>query len=400
MKRLAVDLVILNERGASYVQDLQIALETLVRTSRSRTHLGAEGDARRHLRAAQRPDLRRDPRAAARRGAGGAARPARQPGGPTRSPSGAAWRAAARRRKPAPDAGAATAGTGRGPARPCEFFNGLGGFSPDGREYVTVLGPGQSTPAPWINVVANPSFGFQVAVEGGGYTWSQQQPRQPAHAVVERSGQRPARRGPLCARRRQRRPVDADGAADPPRAGALHRPAWARLQPLRAGGAGHRARAAAVRAARRSDQDLAPHHAQHLRPPRAVCRSRPTSNGCSACRAARRRRRSSPSIDAATGAIFARNPWNIASRRACGLRRPGRPPDRMDRRPRRVHRPQRHHRQSRRAESRAVPLSQRVGAGLDPCARAADDGRARARRQRPRSSSSSARPATPPRRGP
>jgi hypothetical protein len=59
-----------------------------------------------------------------------------------------------------------------------------------------------------------------------------EQPRQPAHALVERSGQRSARRGPLRARPRQRRPVDADGAADPPGAGALHRPAWARLQPL------------------------------------------------------------------------------------------------------------------------------------------------------------------------
>ena len=35
-----------------------------------------------------------------------------------------------------------------------------------------ILGPGQSTPAPWINVVANPSFGFQVSAEGGGYAWS------------------------------------------------------------------------------------------------------------------------------------------------------------------------------------------------------------------------------------
>src|SRR6266550_7977220 len=35
MKQLAVDLVILNERGASYVQDLQSALETLLRTSQS-----------------------------------------------------------------------------------------------------------------------------------------------------------------------------------------------------------------------------------------------------------------------------------------------------------------------------------------------------------------------------
>src|SRR2546430_11399948 len=35
-----------------------------------------------------------------------------------------------------------------------------------------MLGAGRSMPAPWINVVANPSFGFQVAVEGSGYTWS------------------------------------------------------------------------------------------------------------------------------------------------------------------------------------------------------------------------------------
>ncbi len=37
---------------------------------------------------------------------------------------------------------------------------------------MTILGPGQSTPAPWINVIANPSFGFQTATEGSGYTWS------------------------------------------------------------------------------------------------------------------------------------------------------------------------------------------------------------------------------------
>ena len=40
MKHLAVDLVILNERGASYVQDLQIALESLVRTSNARPRIG------------------------------------------------------------------------------------------------------------------------------------------------------------------------------------------------------------------------------------------------------------------------------------------------------------------------------------------------------------------------
>src|SRR5260370_4813917 len=57
-------------------------------------------------------------------------------------------------------------------AEDLEFFNGLGGFSGGGREYVTLLGPGQAPPAPWINVVANPRFGFQVAAEGGGFTWA------------------------------------------------------------------------------------------------------------------------------------------------------------------------------------------------------------------------------------
>jgi cyclic beta-1,2-glucan synthetase len=52
-----------------------------------------------------------------------------------------------------------------------EFHNGLGGFAKKGREYVTVLGPEQSTPAPWLNVIANASFGFLVSESGSGYTW-------------------------------------------------------------------------------------------------------------------------------------------------------------------------------------------------------------------------------------
>ncbi len=53
-----------------------------------------------------------------------------------------------------------------------EFFNGFGGFADHGREYVTILADGQWTPAPWINVISNPAFGFQTSVEGGGSTWS------------------------------------------------------------------------------------------------------------------------------------------------------------------------------------------------------------------------------------
>lgn len=52
------------------------------------------------------------------------------------------------------------------------FDNGLGGFSTDGREYVIYLEPGQHTPAPWINVIANPDFGFVVSESGSGYTWA------------------------------------------------------------------------------------------------------------------------------------------------------------------------------------------------------------------------------------
>jgi cyclic beta-1,2-glucan synthetase len=60
------------------------------------------------------------------------------------------------------------------------FDNGLGGFSADGREYVIYLerhpelaeGPGQCTPAPWINVIANPHLGFLVSETGSGYTWA------------------------------------------------------------------------------------------------------------------------------------------------------------------------------------------------------------------------------------
>ena len=53
-----------------------------------------------------------------------------------------------------------------------EFFNGFGGFSADGSEYVTVPDADRPTPAPWINVIANPSFGFQCAADGGGYAWA------------------------------------------------------------------------------------------------------------------------------------------------------------------------------------------------------------------------------------
>lgn len=51
------------------------------------------------------------------------------------------------------------------------YFNGLGGYSPDGKEYIIYLGPGTELPAPWINVIANPEFGTLVSEAGLGTTW-------------------------------------------------------------------------------------------------------------------------------------------------------------------------------------------------------------------------------------
>jgi cyclic beta-1,2-glucan synthetase len=51
------------------------------------------------------------------------------------------------------------------------YFNSLGGFSQDGREYAIYLGPNTHTPAPWVNVIANPTFGTLISETGSGFTW-------------------------------------------------------------------------------------------------------------------------------------------------------------------------------------------------------------------------------------
>ncbi|NLL52356.1 MAG: glycosyl transferase family 36, partial [Peptococcaceae bacterium] len=53
------------------------------------------------------------------------------------------------------------------------YFNGYGGFSKDGKEYVMIIDHENPTPLPWSNIVANPSFGTLVTEAGSGYTWSQ-----------------------------------------------------------------------------------------------------------------------------------------------------------------------------------------------------------------------------------
>ncbi len=53
------------------------------------------------------------------------------------------------------------------------FFNGFGGFSQDGKEYVIHIPDGNMTPAPWVNVIANPNFGTVVSESGQSYTWNE-----------------------------------------------------------------------------------------------------------------------------------------------------------------------------------------------------------------------------------
>ena len=59
------------------------------------------------------------------------------------------------------------------PVPDLRFFNGLGGFTADGKEYVIRTLPGQTTPAPWVNVLANAGFGTVVSESGSAYTWAE-----------------------------------------------------------------------------------------------------------------------------------------------------------------------------------------------------------------------------------
>ncbi len=59
------------------------------------------------------------------------------------------------------------------PRRDLIFFNGYGGFTPDGREYIITTARGLVTPAPWVNVLANRHFGTVISESGMGYTWSE-----------------------------------------------------------------------------------------------------------------------------------------------------------------------------------------------------------------------------------
>ena len=167
LKGIVADLVILNATDASYTKALQESIEGMVRSSRAGEEKQSKEDGGVFL-------LRGDLLSPADRVLLGAV--ARLVVFANRgSLSEQVVRLARSRPGPAPPrvrGPIETAKTVLPPELDLEFFNGLGGFAHGGREYVTQLGRGQWTPAPWINVVANSEFGFQVSESGAGYTWS------------------------------------------------------------------------------------------------------------------------------------------------------------------------------------------------------------------------------------
>jgi cyclic beta-1,2-glucan synthetase len=167
-KGIAADLVILNAQGTSYAPGLQESLEGMVRASQSAA--GHEGHPEHGGVFLLRADLVPSPDQALLRAAARAVILARRG-----SLAEQVVRLGRSRPGPVPlrlRAPPEPTTTVSPPVLGLEFFNGLGGFTADGREYVTALGKGQWTPAPWINVVANPHFGFQTSESGSGFTWS------------------------------------------------------------------------------------------------------------------------------------------------------------------------------------------------------------------------------------
>ncbi len=182
---LLADLVIVNEKPSSYIQDLQNAIDSMCENSRLR---GQALGPRQHIFAVRRdlmePHTYTALLAAARvvlharngklsdqlaraeelsgasmqRGEGAGTE---EETGPVQLPP------VAPRARPALQQGAAaTSGDD------LRNWNGYGGFAADGRSYVVRLAGGEATPHPWINVIANERFGCHISAEGAGFTWS------------------------------------------------------------------------------------------------------------------------------------------------------------------------------------------------------------------------------------
>lgn len=173
-RQLKIDLVILNEKDVGYAQELSDQINQIVTRMDSDAWLNRRGgifvlradqmeqDTRVLLQTAARAVLDADEGSLADQLRGILERPTRLP---ALRPSGTEGEPETMPPLSRPE--------------DLSFDNGFGGFSADGREYVTYVERGSKgekrahwTPAPWINVIANPSFGFLVSNAGLGYSWA------------------------------------------------------------------------------------------------------------------------------------------------------------------------------------------------------------------------------------
>ncbi|MDF2925697.1 MAG: glycosyltransferase [Paenibacillaceae bacterium] len=178
---LRFDLVILNQSGDGYQQNLQESLQRAAEHGIDRFGAGAAGIhviADSQLGAEERTLLAACARVTLR--AGGASLSAQLrlprtalPVWPEPLPQQAAQpaaggeEAAGGRRREGQEQGALSLDP-----QSVQFYNGWGGFTPDGKQYKLMVKDGKHLPAPWINVLANPGFGALVSELGTGYTFA------------------------------------------------------------------------------------------------------------------------------------------------------------------------------------------------------------------------------------
>ena len=160
------------------------------------------------------------------------------------------------------------------------LFNGIGGFTPDGLEYVIATDGEHRPPAPWVNVIANPRFGTVVSEAGSAYTWCENAHElrlTPWHndPVSDPGGEeiflRDEDSGQVWSP--TSRPASGDPLDDEGRTAVPHPPRL-RLQRVRARRGGGAQRADGIRRARRCGEVLAPGAAQRQPAPPPPLRHR------------------------------------------------------------------------------------------------------------------------------
>ena len=164
---LKIDLVVLNGQGTSYDQDLQDKLHRLLRRMHADNWLNRRGGIfvvqADRLNSGDEALFAAAARVVLRGQAGSLGQQLANMNQPPARPPAFVPPRISRPPEPTPPL-----------ERPAPLLsdNGWGGFSTDGREYLIYLRPGEWTPAPWVNVISNPGFGFLVSETGSSFSWA------------------------------------------------------------------------------------------------------------------------------------------------------------------------------------------------------------------------------------